>query len=364
LSRMTEIQVEASLGDSLIQEYGVNVDATVPAKLKKTRLLNNARIFQVTHSSLNAFIVDTPQIRRIACHPSVVGAELEKLMLESAEITLKPILELAEVDTKSDGVLFEQILRAGPGYQLHKAAEQLIPNSFRIVNIRPRYTHTSYRDHDGMVQKKLEVVYEDFSSLQNNSNIVLMMQDTVASSRSAVISIERVLHHCEKAGSRIRKWVVYGFVSLEGLKLLDHIAQSYSIPLTCFALGNLTALCSNNYDMPLFGVDESLWQRDRSMHKIGALVDRTTFMDYLPEFIPGADQPGDWSARQSKLFTGTGYEDGNIDGHLENSIRLVESLRKIGTFADWQEEIAYTELQLMRDKLSDIMGERLHAMKT
>ena len=87
-------------------------------------------------------------------------------------------------------------------------------------------------------------------------------------------------------------------------------------------------------------------------------------MDYLPEFIPGADQPGDWSARQSRLFTGTGYEDGNIDGHLENSIRLVESLRKIGTFADWQQEIAHAELQLMRDKLSDIMGERLHAMKT
>ena len=364
MSRMTEIQVEASLGDSLIQEYGVNVDATVPAKLKQTRLLNNARIFQVTNSSLNAYIVDTPQIRRIACHPNVVGAELEKLMLESAEATLKPILELAEVDTKSHGVLFEQILRAGPGYQLHNAAERLIPNTFRTVNIRPRYTHTSYRDHDGFVQKQLEVVFEDFSSLQKNSNIVLMMQDTVASSRSAVISIERVLHHCERVGSHIRKWVVYGFVSLEGLKLLGRIAQSYGIPLTCFALGNLTALCSNNYDMPLFGVDESLWQKDHSIHKIGALVDRTTFMDYLPEFIPGADQPGDWSARQSKLFTGTGYEDGNIDGHLENSIRLVESLRKIGTFGDWQDRIARIELQLMKEKLADIMSEKVHAART
>ena len=361
---MAEIQVEASLGDSLIQEYGVNVDATAPAKLKETRLPNNTRIFEVTYSSLNAYLVDTPPVRRIACHPHVVGAELERLMLDSAEITLKAILELAEVDTKRDGVLFEQILRAAPGYQLHKAAGKLIPDSFRTVFIRPRYTHTSYRDHDGIIQKQLEVVYEDFTNLQTNSDIVLMMQDTVASSRSAVISIERVLHHCEKVGSRIRKWIVYGFISLEGLKLLDRIAQNYSIPLTCFALGNLTALCANNYDMPLFGVDEWLWKRNGSVNKIGALVDRTTFMEYLPEFIPGADQPGDWSARQSKLFTGTGYEDGNIDGHLENSIRLVESLLKIGTFTDWQERIAYTELQLMNEKLASVKSEKLRGTKT
>jgi hypothetical protein len=119
-----------------------------------------------------------------------------------------------------------------------------------------------------------------------------------------------------------------------------------------FALGNLTALCANNYDMPLFGVDEWSWKRDGSINKIGALVDRTTFMDYLPEFIPGADQPGDWSARQSRLFTGTGYEEGNIDAHLENSIRLIKSLLEIGTISDWQERIVYRELQLLEAKLA------------
>ena len=361
MSQMAEIQVEASLGDSLIQEYGINIDATTPAKLKRTHLGKDVRIFEVTHSSLNAYLVDTPPIRRIACHPHVVGEEIEKLTLESAELTLRGILELAEVDTTKDGVLFEQILRAAPGYQLHRAAEKVIPDSFRTVFIRPRYTHTSYRDHDGMIQKQLEVVYEDFTELQKNRDIILIMQDTVASSRSAVISIERALNHCEKVGSRIRKWIIYGFVSLEGLNLLDRIARSYGIPLVGFALGNLTALCANNYDMPLFGVDEWLWQKDGSINKIGALVDRTTFMDYLPEFIPGADQPGDWSARQSKLFTGTGYEDGNIDGHLENSVRLVESLLKIGTFGDWQEKIAYKELQLLKNKLAIIKNEKVRA---
>ena len=152
------------------------------------------------------------------------------MSLESAELTLKAILELAEVDTTRDGVLFEQILRAAPGYQLHKAAEKLIPDSFRTVFIRPRYTHTSYRDHDGIIQKQLEVVYEDFTELQKNRDIILIMQDTVASSRSAVISIERALKHCEKVGSQIRKWIVYGFVSLEGLKLLDQIARATVYP--------------------------------------------------------------------------------------------------------------------------------------
>ena len=357
MSQMAEIQGIANLGESFIQEYDVNVDATVPAKLR-TRLDNDVRIFEVNHSSLNAYIIDTPPVRRIACHPHVVGKELESLMLQSAESSLNSILELANVDISKHGVLFEQILRAAPGYQLHAAAEKLIPDSFRTVFIRPRYTHTSYRDHDGMIQRHLQVIYEDFANLQKNQDIALIMQDTVASSRSAIVSIERALHHCEENGSRIRKWIIYGFISLEGLKILDKIARSYDVPLVGFALGNLTALCANNYDMPLFGVDEWLWQKEHSIRKIGALVDRATFMDYLPEFIPGADQPGDWSARQSRLFTGTEYEQGNIEGHLENSIRLIRSLLEIGTFADWQEKTATKELELLESKLANMRKEK------
>lgn len=133
--------------------------------------------------------------------------------------------------------------------------------------------------------------------------------------------------------------------------MLDKIAQSHSIPLVAFAMGNLTALCANNYDMPLFGVDEWLWQRKRSIHKLGALVDRTTFEEYLQEFIPGSDQPGDWSARQTRLFTGTGYESGSIRGHLENSIRLINSLLEIGNFSDWQKRLATNELKLLNEAL-------------
>jgi len=344
------MQAETGLCESLIQEYGVNVDATLPAKLRSP-LAEGVRIFQVERSSLDAYIIDTPYIRRIACHPHVVGNELESMMFQSAELTLPAILELCEINKSNCELLFEQILRAAPGYQLHTAAARMIPESFRIVFVRPRYTHTSYRDHDGMVQRQLEVVYEDFSDLQRGKDIVLLMQDTVASSRSAVLSIERAVQKCEENGTKIKKWVLYGFIALDGLELLDKVARNHGIPLKAFALGNLTALCANNYDMPLFGVDESLWQKQHSIHKLGGLIDRITFADFAKEFIPGADQPGDWSARQTNLFNGSGFERGDIETHLKNSVRLINSLLEIGTFHDWQRQIAFMELQKLNEKL-------------
>ena len=133
---------------------------------------------------------------------------------------------------------------------------------------------------------------------------------------------------------------------------MDRIAQSYDIPLIAFAMGNLTALCANNYDMPLFGVDEWLWRGQGKISKIGAVVDRTTFAEYVKEFIPGSDQPGDWSARQFRLYTGKGYEPGNISEHLENSSRLINSLLSIGNLTDWQQELARKELELLEEELS------------
>jgi hypothetical protein len=348
-------ELETSLVDSIIQEYGVNVDATRPANLTKTKLDPQTRVFEVQHSSLNAFIIDTPMTRKIACHPHVVGNELEKLTLEAAEQSLPAILELSQINTTKKGaIVFEQILRAAPGYNLHQAASRAIPGNYRTVNIRPRYTHTSYRDHDGMVQRQLDIVYEDFAELPANREIFLIMQDTVASSKSAEVSIKAAINHCEEAGSHIAKWILYGFIALEGLKLLDKIARSHGIPLVAFAMGNLTALCANNYDMPLYGVDEWLWRKDHSIHKLGSLLDRDTFVEYLHEFVPGSDQPGDWSARQSRLFNGQGYERGDIAGHLENSIRLMKSLLEIGEMKDWQEKIASDELLRLERELEKV----------
>jgi len=348
--------------DSLIQEFGIKVDATKPVALSKTRLPRDTRFFEVETLSPLTYVIDTAMARKIACHPHVVGDELEKLALAAAEQALPAILELSGIEGSSDGaVVFEQILRAAPGYQLHQAASRLIPDSFSTVYTRPRYTHTSYRDHDGIVQRQLNVVFENFSQLPAGKDIVLVVQDTVASGRSAEVSLEQTIKHCEDVRSKITKWILYGFISLEGLKRLDNQARSHGIPLTAFAMGNLTALCANKYDMPLYGIDEWSWRRDHSIHKLGGIVDRTTLEEYVQELVPGSDQPGDWSSRQTKLFSGTGYENGDILGHLENSIRLINGLLDTGTFNDWQKRLAFDELKALEQELESVRHRDNHS---
>jgi hypothetical protein len=352
---MRIVQLQKAAVDSLIQEYRVNVDLTKPVGLKKARQPGDTRIFKVELSSPETFLIDTPMTRRIACHPYVVGEELERLALAAAERALPAILELSRTGSlENDAIVFEQILRAAPGYQLHRAASRLIPNSFSTVYTRPRYTHASYRDHDGMVQRQLNIVFEDFSELPAGKDVLLIVQDTVASGRSAEISLEEAIRHCEEVGSRIRRCILYGFISIEGLRRLDEQAKRHGVPLTAFAMGNLSALCANKYDMPLYGIDEWSWRRDHSIHKLGAIVDRTTFEEYAQEIVPGSDQPGDWSSRQTKLLTGTGYENGDIQGHLENSIRLLKGLLDTGTFSEWQKKLAFNELEALEQHLKRV----------
>jgi len=352
---------ETTSVDSLIQEYGINVDATRSVSLGKTQLDKDTRVFEVESESLEAYLIDTSITRKIACYPHVVGQELEELSYAAAEKSLPAILELSGIDNRRAGdIVFEQILRAAPGYQLHQVAKKLMPGNFKTVYTRPRYTHTSYRDHDGMVQRQINVVYEDFSELPSAKDVFIIMQDTVASGQSATISFEEAVRHCEEVGSRIKKWIVYGFIALEGLKILQRLADSHGVPLVAFAMGNLTALCANKYDMPLYGVDEWLWRRDHQVHKLGALVDRTTFLEYVREVVPGADQPGDWSARQTRLFTGTGYEDGDIHGHLQNSIRLIKGLLEIGTLTEWQSQLAFKELGVLEGELTALGPPKQH----
>jgi hypothetical protein len=348
-------QPETTLVDSLIQEYGINVDATRAVSLGNVHVDKDTRVFEVEYGSINAYLIDTPMTRRIACYPHVVGQELEGLACAAAEKSLPAILELSQIANRHGGeIVFEQILRAAPGYQVHEAARKLMPRNFKTVYTRPRYTHTSYRDHDGLVQRQINVVYEDFSELPSGKDVFIIMQDTVASGQSARVSFEEAVRHCEETGSRIKKWIVYGFIALEGLKILQKLAESHGVPLVAFAMGNLTALCANKYDMPLYGVDEWLWRKAHQVHKLGALVDRRTFFEYVRELVPGADQPGDWSARQTRLFTGMGYEDGDIPGHLENSIRLIKGLGEIGTFSEWQSQLALKELEMLETELARV----------
>lgn len=341
--------------DRLIQEYRINIDSTTPVKLKKAKAAQTTRVFEVSNVAAPTFIIDTPMARDVACYPHLVGTPLSEVARAAAAEALPIMLELSGL-SGTEGeftVVFEQILRAAPGYMLQEVAPDVLGNDYRTVYIRPRYTHKSYRDHDGTVQRAIEIVHQNFSEFPNGKRIVLITQDTVASGRSAEVSISATLEHCERSGCKIEKWVLYGFISEYGLNLLARIAHEKGIPIFAFAMGNLTALSTNDYDMPLYGADEAYWQKIHSIRKLGSTIDRSSLDDYLPCIVPGSDQPGDWSARQTRLFNGSSYEPSDIMGHLNNSIRLITSLSEIGSFEPWQQDIAEKELGLLQRTLEE-----------
>jgi hypothetical protein len=339
--------------DRMVQEYKIDTDSTKLVKTKRAKIGRKTRIYKVSGIEPSTFIIDTPMAREIACYPHLVGESLEQRSREAAAKALPAILELSDVNEKrgDSEIVFEQILRAAPGYKLQDIAPKVLGSSYRTVYVRPRYTHKSYRDHDGVVQREIEIVHQQFSEFPKGKKIALIMQDTVASGRSGEISINATLTHCQQSGCKIEKWILYGFISKYGLEVLHRIAKQNDIAMVAFAIGNLTALSSNNYDMPLYGVDEAHWQKTHTIRKIGSIIDRTSLKEYMPYFVPGSDQPGDWSARQRNLFNGISHEPGDIVGHLNNSIRLIKSLCEIGDFEPWQERIAEEELNLLQKTL-------------
>lgn len=293
---------------------------------------------------------------KVACHPHIVGRELEELMEKVAYDASKVLIELTPIkNLKGDEIVFEHVLRAAPGYLLHKKLrEENI--DFREVWVRPRYKLPSYRDHDEESMKEIEIIYQDFSQLPEGVEITVIKPDTEASGRTAEVSLRRLREEVEEKNSKLRDLIIYGFISEHGLKIIEEVALRLGFEKTYFiALGNLTSLCYNMYDMPLYGPDESYYSQYREIRRLGGVTDIEVFEDYLPEFIPGSDQPGDWSARQEKLYTGIGYEPGGIRKHLENSINLIEKLWKISQNQEWfmefHEDAIRRELEKLYQKL-------------
>ncbi len=336
--------------EEIIEEYGVDVESTKPVEVDG--LKPTTKVFRVDRADLidELYIVDTMEAKAIACHPHLVGEALEPLCRVAALEAAKAMWRLTDIgETDNDSLVFEHVLRAAPGYRLREAFQALnADKKIREVWVRPRYSVPSYRDHDEEAFRDLRIVYEDFEELPQNREVVVLKPDTEATGRSGQMSIERVVEACEEVGSKVREVVLYGFISIPGLRHLKKTARKHGVKLIAFAMGNLTHLAHNGYDMTLYGVDESLWEERSRIRKLGSIVDRSTLERYVDEFVPGSDQPGDWSARQRFLhITKTEMEPGEIRKHLENSIRLIETLRKISGYEPWQDHIADRELSLL-----------------
>jgi len=320
--------------DRLIETFKIEVGRTEEVEFSG----QSSRIFKVKGfpSDCEVYIVDSDAGKEIACHPSIVGDQLSQLCLEIASDAAQAILQFTPLrEYAGDSIVFEHVLRAAPGYRLHEALRD-VGVGFKEVWVRPRYVTPSYRDHDEETAKRLVIVYEDFSKLPENQDLIVVKPDTEASGRTGEIALKRLAKFAEEKGSRLEELIIYGFISEPGLKAIYEVAKKLGFKkIYAFAIGNLTALCYNMYDMPLYGPDESYYAEYGKIKTLGGIADYTTLERYAAEFIPGADQPGDWSARQVKVFTGTGYEPGGIPKHLKNSIELIEKLWEISKNMDW-----------------------------
>lgn len=340
--------------DEIIDVFKIDVNST--ESMKVSGLKNTTRVYKVNRSELidDLYIIDTPNGRDVACKPHIVGKALESACFEAALEAAKAINDLLSI-SKEETIVIEHILRAAPGYELHRAFKTLNPkNRLRQVWIRPRYTLPSYRDHDNH-SRRLEVVHEDFREFPPNTDFTLIKPDTEATGASSEKAIREALEEAEKVGSRIEKVVLYGFISRDALELLKETAKENDFRLFAFAMEDVMELAYNKYDMTLYGLDFSYWEKFREPCRLSSIVPYEVLQDFLPDFVPGSDQPGDFSSRQSRLFDGNKWEIGIIFCHLTNSVRLIRALQSISRVEPWyhHDEIfdkRLRELQLTRVK--------------
>jgi len=341
--------------DAVLDAFPVDVSSTVPIEIEELR--QDTSVFKVdTEYSLliprgvhvgEVFIVDTVPGMRIACHPHIVGEELESLCLDGSREFIRVLMGLDLLDVSGLAIL--HILRAGSGYMVSEA----LPDGVPVLSVRTEYREDGYRSH--LDARTIGVSYRGYSSgdfLMDDVD-TLLIPDTYATGRSA----ETALGDLFESGLRPERIFLYGFIAIPALVKLGGICSDEGIDLFSFSICNVAQLAHNNYDMPLYGLDESLFVSTGKIRCLGSIVDVQTLREFLPMYVAGLDQPGDWSERQRRLFNGFSSETGDIVGHLRKSIGLVESLREINSRQPWYDDfydsIALVELEMLREAVRE-----------
>jgi hypothetical protein len=340
--------------DKIIAEYNIDVDSTTLVKVEN--LKESTNVFRVYGSDLieELYIIDTVQGKNIACHPHIVGKILKTQAFVAALEAAKVMSQITALSTTNrDSTVFANILRGAPGYELNTAFRELnAGRGFRDIWIRPKYQKISYRHHNNESTEELNIVYEDFEALPQQREIVLLKPDTEATGKTGQKSIEKIVRECEKIESTIKEIILYGFISIPALKIISETVKRHGINLVAFSIENITELAHNSYDMTMYGIDESLWSVSGEIRKLGSIINSKTLERFLPEFVPGLDQPGDWSNRQTSVYvTKEKKEHIRIDKHLQSSINLIEILKKTSNYTLWQEQIAEKELRCLYSTL-------------
>lgn len=315
-----------------------------PSKIKNP-------LYQSVKYPIEIYILYLKEIKEIASFPHLVGKELDKKCLKIGEAAALAINELWPIDPKNS--LLYDVLRAGPGYRLYEGFKKIGIDLLKI-RIRPHYKLPSYRHHNGTCGQ-LELIYEDFKDFDENKEITVIKPDTEASGGTSKIAIERLMEVAKQKNTKIKAIVCTGFISVPSLNILQNLAEKYGFQVKILAWGNLTALYSNGYDMPLYGIDEAYFRETGKIRKIAGIIPQEILEEYLLTFPPGSDQPGDWSARQTYVDNGLEMEKGDILKHLKNSLKFIKSLYEIskneGWFKNWHKEIFEREIEELKKQL-------------
>ena len=324
-----------ALSDTILSEFPVDVSSTQALDLKdegsKVYKVDTNKSTLVSRGALygSLYIIDSPPGREIACHPSIVGEALEGLCIECSAEFSAALVGLRLFSGEGTAVL--HILRGAAGYRVVDALPVRVP----VVSIRTEYRGDGYRAHSDD-SRNLTVTYRDYPvDLDIRDVSDLIIPDTYATGRSA----EAALLELFEVGLEPRRIFLYGFIAVPALTRLGRICDEKGIEMHSFAICDVTQLAHNHYDMPLYGLDESLHISTGETRKLGSIVAKETLAGMLPKYVAGMDQPGDWSERHLSLFNGKGTEAGNIRGHLEKSLGLIKSLRALNEGQPWHDEI-------------------------
>lgn len=322
--------------DAILEAFPVDVSSTTSVKVPGLR--KDARIYKVdTEKSPlipegadvgDPFIIDTKPGREIACHPHLVGWELGVLCLDGAREFHKAVDGLSMI--RRDGLAILHILRGAPAYRLAEVMQRWLPT----LSVRTEYRQDGYRSH---TEREIGVTFRDYSALDSLEGSVetLLIPDTYATGRSA----EAALKDLFNAGVEPSKIVLYGFIAIPALIRLGALTSEHGIELVSFAICDIAQLAHNDYDMPLYGLDESLCQATGDLSHLGSIVDTETLREMITSYVVGLDQPGDWSERHLSLFDGHDGREGDVVGHLRKSLGLIESLRGINSGQPWYDEL-------------------------
>lgn len=310
------------------------IDTKSPQKITIPVLKENTNLYQVIPEKSpllttekyvgTPYILETYAGIQIASHPHIVGDNLKSLCIENAKEFIKAAKYLDYINSHNIGIV--QILRGAPGYRLSDVLSGKIP----ILNIRTKYNQNGYRDHSGDT-RCISVIYHDSIQNELKKAETLLFPDTFATGRSA----EAVLMYLFRENIFPETILLYGFIAIPALERLGNICKDYGIKLVSFSICDLTQLASNNYDMPVYGLDESLYKTSEKLCKMGSILSLDTLNQFSSSYVPGLDQPGDWSERHIKLYNGRSSENGDILGHISKSIQLIKNLREINSGQKW-----------------------------